>query len=224
MTDDEPYDYSSFNNNWLYSGKPLTKERRSELIEGINPDMCKKHGIKAVSEHQALLFDLVHIMQTGSEVREVDDKILPPKDQPTVKSARSKIAQAARQLSKAEDLLHGLTGNETARALLERSNAYDHFEELLPALRKLIVILEDASRYEGHHGQRPNPDWVRVFCETCQKFWGQFMPGGRTLVYQNEQESRISEWVFDLYCILGDVSGKKPPESMLYTYAKNRSR
>ncbi|MFX0546120.1 hypothetical protein ACEWPL_011295 [Roseovarius sp. S1116L3] len=224
MTDGEPYDYSSFENTWLYSGKPLTKEQRTELIEGINPDMCKKHGIEAVAEHQALLFDLVRIMKTGSEVPETDGKILPPKDQPTVKSARSKIAQASGQLGKAEDLLHGLTGNETARALLEHCNAYDHFESLLPALNKLISILEEASRYEGHHGQRQNPDWVRFFCETCQKFWGEFMSGGKTLVYQNEQESRISEWVHDLYWILGKVSGENPPVSMLLTYAKNPNR
>ncbi|WP_162652195.1 hypothetical protein [Lentilitoribacter sp. Alg239-R112] len=224
MSGKEQSDYSDFDNTWVYRGRPLAKQQRKELISSINPSVCHVHGISAEKEHEALLFNLVRIMNTGSEVSMLNGEISPPKDQPTIKEARKKIKKAADKLSAAHEMIHDFIGDETVRALLERSDGWEDISVLLPVLGRVATLLDEAANYKGNQGARRNPDWIKNFCDECNNFWKLHMPGGTSLVYQNEQESPVSEWVYHLFKELGEFTELNPKDSVLFTHAKRPNR
>lgn len=224
MSDVPTYDYSDYEDSWLYQGSPLTVEQRNLLLNDINPKICEKFQISATEEHGALLFELVRIMRTGSRVEEIDGKILPPIDQPTVKEARRLLQIAYKHLNAARDTIHSMVGNETARVLLERADEFGEVSDSMQPLSRLTDIMEVASSYRGQKGARRNPDWVGKFCQKCQAFWAEHMTGGTSLVYEGEQESPVSDWVHVLYVNIGEFNGLNPNVSMLFTHAKRPNR
>lgn len=219
MNDDGPHDYSEYASSWLWGGRPLTKEQRAELAK-ISKEMCCQHGIEACEEHEALLYDLVRQLNTRSQVSEIKGIISPAKDQPTIKQARHSIETAGKKLEQAYDAVFALIGNETARAILERSDRYEDIPGLFSKVGELHEILASASSIKGKQGSRKNPDWVYAFCRKCQDFWFLHMNSGTTLAYRTENDNPFSEWVFQLYSILGDLVGADAPASMLFTAAK----
>lgn len=224
MSNHKNYDYSGFDHNWAYRGSPLSEEQRKELICIINPAVCKEHNILAIEHHKKLLFELVRIMKTGSDIPTENGKISPPKDQPSIKIARKKIKQVAQKLSEFHELIHEFVDDQTVAALINRVGGYEHTGELLLRLGELTSILEQAANYLGQKGARRNPDWIKHFCERCSEFWGQHMSGGKSLVYQHEQESPVSEWTYHLFKELGEFTEMNPKDSLLYTQAKNPNR
>lgn len=216
----ESYDYSDDSASWRYQGRIPTEESRSELRK-ISDDLAQKHGFSNLDEHRALVLDLCEIMQTTSQVPMQDGVPRPPADQPTLKASRQAILRARDKARCLEDSLHEFIRNETARELLLAADTEGKLLEMISNVGELDRILSRVAEVKGSKGPPRNPDWIKIFCVRCQKFWSANMSGGTRLVLHLEVESPISEWVHDLYVVLGNFLKIDAKVSMLKTTAKS---
>ena len=219
-TEMQSHDYSDLGFECRFDGPILSKAQHLELKK-ISDDLASKHGVANVRGHRVLTLELWTLMHTGSVVTMEDGVPKPPIDQPTLKSSRAEILKALEHLRKFQDALYETADNETVSEMLQLADSdgilVDHYQCVVEFER----ILSRAADVTGKKGNVKNPDWIALFCIRCQEFWVESMPGGTRLVFHLEHESRITEWVHDLYIVLHGFVGRECKMSMLHSAAKH---
>ncbi len=205
--------------------KILNAEQRKQLYRDA-AEIHKTHGVGTEDLHYQHVLRLYYTMGYDSNITIKNNKLIIPKDLPKFKDKTlNEIEKLHSHLKISLETIHKCSENETLAAALRLADEDGRLADDISTLSALVEIADRAKRIQAQSGNRPSPDWIKRFCEVCQRYWAEHRGRGTRLRFADGSDdagdSDFTKWVVDLFKSLKEFRGIKAQVSQLRSVAKN---